>query len=161
MKLTDVEILRTNCEVHVNTSGYFEVYLAGRADEEDARSLAGSSTTLDEAIEKAKTPIRQRRVRVAVPFFTIDRLASKTAVGFHAGNGNILLADGEQLSGYGSQRALGASIPERDRTRLARLRQEVRAAEKEIRTITEKYTFDLGQAVTAAIDAKTPAIDGN
>lgn len=154
MKLRETDILRTACEIHVGPNGMFAVYLAGRADEEDAKALSLEST-LEAAVEKAKPAIRARRVRVSVPFYETHSLKRRTAVGFHAGTGNVILDDGGQVGGYGSTgRGLRGDMPKVERTRLETLREEVDRRNKEINNIEKEYNFEIAPAVQQAIDEK-------
>lgn len=156
MKLNDVEILATPCEVHVTEDGVFSVYLRNRADAEDARSLA-SDVTLDAAIEKAKPEVRKRKVKVAVPFVTTSGKRG-VATGFHAGTGNVLVtwADGktEQLSRrYGNQpQHLRADTPPTKLTRLEQIREESEALVTEAQAIRREHQLDLLTAVETAIE---------
>lgn len=150
MKLKDETILRTECEIHVSKGGHFEVYLAGRAEEEGARALAGDST-LEGAIARAKPAIRARRVRVKVPFFT-TRGEKRVAVGIHAGTGNVLLDNGEQWSGS-FRDAMSGDTPQKLIDEMVRLNGEYHECYNRVAHIQQKYKLNVLKAVEKAIDA--------
>lgn len=162
MKLAEIEVLATACEVHVSDGGTFSVYLLGHADEEGARALASSSTMVD-AVEKAKPEVRKRKVKVDVPFYRMRgsrfddwSFEQGTAHGFHAGTGNVMATeDGSSVqiatSGYRSDKLYRGDTPQEARDELVRLREESIAREKRVRELDEQWTVDIAEAVQTAI----------
>lgn len=165
MKLADVEVLKVPCEIHVGDRGTFRVYLRGHAEDDQARPLS-TGNTFDGAIESAKPAVRQRKVKVDVPFFDLTGsyaggLVWKhgSATGFHAGTGNVLATvngSTEQI-GAGS-RAFGRTtmyrgdMPKDVREKLILLRQEANMLNEQIKEVNKEWEFNLAEAVQAAID---------
>lgn len=151
MKVTELDILRVPCEVHVDTRGHFTVFLLGHAEEEDARAL-NSDVTMDGAIEGAKPEVRKRKKRVSVSFLTL-RGEERTAVGIHAGTGNVLLADGSQWTrGYSrSNDALSGDMPREKVDEMVRLEREYKAAYDAVAKLQQEFGINLTKLVTEAM----------
>lgn len=165
MKLTEVTILNVPTEVHINAGGTFRVYLKGHAEDDDAQALS-TGASLSEAVERAKPQVRQRKVKVNVPFYRMTHFQKDdgvsfqqgTATGFHAGTGNVLAVvngENEQLgsSGYRSGTAYRGDMPQEARDELIRLRREIRERSDRQREIDGTWSFDLAEAVREAIEA--------
>lgn len=168
MKLTDIDILATPCEVHVSTRGYFTVYLRGHADDEGAKPLA-SEATFDAAVEKAKPQVRQRKTKVAVAYYDLSRSydqakalgeqstwvwTSGLATGIHAGTGNVLAAvngKSEQLSSYRRIMLYRGDMPKEVRQQIVELRTQADAVSDQMKKLNDEWQFDIAEAVQAAI----------
>jgi hypothetical protein len=150
MLLKTDNIAGTDVEVHVTGNGRFNVK---RADDEHV--LLGIDATMEDALAKARTTLAKRKVRVNVPFRTLDG-EHGLATGLHGGTGRVMARlDGEacQMDNATLAKALRADTPQDVIDRYIELTNTVRAAQTEQRTIQRDHSLALEQAVKDAVDA--------
>lgn len=139
------------CEVHVTGEGMFEVYPKG----ENATRL-GYAETMERAIAQARPKIAKRKVKVEVVFFT-KAGERGVATGFHSKNGNVMarIDDRSVQLKYGEElKGLHPSTPREKMERMIECREQSKKLLAEARDIEYEYTFDLKDAVEAAVAAK-------
>ena len=150
------EINNTKVEIHASPHGTWSITLpAEEGDERGSGRALGTGPSLETAINNARTEIKKRQVKVAVPFKTRE---GKTGVANsrHARSTDKILAvvDGkkEQI-GYREQ-VFKIEMPDSVIEHLNELEEEAGKIHAEQRAIKQKWNFDLSKALDAAITEK-------
>lgn len=154
MRIGNRNIGGVDCELHAETKhGRWSVVL----DE----TQIGTGDTLDKAVDQARVALRKTKVSVSVPFITFDG-ESGVATGLHAKNGSVLarIGNGKSEQLIGVVRMLSADTPVEKVERLAELRQQVKAANSEIQTITSEHGIELTRVVREAVTNAAKEIEG-
>lgn len=94
-QIDQLTISNQDVDVYVSKNGTFSVYRSSTSEDDTA---LGSARTLEDAIQKAKTTIAKRKVKVNIPFYTQNGKAGRIT-GRHGGNGKILV----RVNGESSQ----------------------------------------------------------
>ena len=143
------------CEIHADVTGNWTV--VEKAEEDDdalhPRKLTlATGNTIDKAIAAARVEINKRKVRVEVPFFTVDGEAG-VAHGRNSRDRRILTDIGQLDS---NATVLKPDTPANKVQRLREIRAQKGALHSEERALLKEYSMRLDHAVDRAVEEKQP-----
>lgn len=145
-----------DCEIHADLTGRWTVI--EKTDEEDApvrnRQLA-SADSIDKAVAAARIEINKRKVKVEVPFFTVNGEAG-IAHGKNSRDRRILTNIG-QLEPHVT--VLDPDTPLKTVKRLNAIKAERNALIREEKEIMTQYGMRLDHAVDRAVEEKQPGFN--
>lgn len=176
--INTVRILKTSVDIWVSSDGTFKAVIPNKSDEAP-HVLASGVPTYDGAVRAARKKLKEKQVRVAVPFTTSD-LQPAIARGRHASRPAYILTwvdDGSEKGkseeiyaphwGTTYSMVLKPDLTEKDLKRIKYLfehRAKVRAQLDKTNSFIEEWnrahSFHLASAVDAAIkEATAPATE--
>lgn len=145
-------ISNTEIEIHATASGTWQIYEKGHGGERDYQLSYGA--TMEQAIQRARTELGKRKVKVAIPFFTASGQRG-VATGIHGRTGKVLTrvgrpAKAEQMDTYVA--VLKGDTPKEVRDRINELDKIQMDARREREKIFREHSMHLGNVVKKAVE---------
>lgn len=150
MHIGNREINGVECEIHA-TERHGQWFVRHNGN------TVGVGDKLDNAIAQARTALNKQRIKVSVPFWTVEG-ATGEATGIHGGTRQVLA----RVNGKATQFSPGTSVlrgdtPPEKVEALVALNARIRDARQEANAIQHAYSLRLGTAVQEALDEAAKA----
>jgi hypothetical protein len=150
------DINNVNVEIHASPYGAWTIQLPADAEGNHGSSLGSHASSLDAAINLARTEIKRRQVKVSVPFKTAEGKRG-IATSRHARSTDKLLTEIEGKKEHIGWRetVFKAETPQSVIDHLKEIDDEQSKLRAERIALVNEWKFDLSKAVDAAIEEKT------
>jgi hypothetical protein len=149
------EINNVGVEIHASSHGTWTIQLPADEEGKHGRALGTHHTSLDAAINLARTEIKKRQVKVAVPFKTTEGW-SGIATSRHARSTDKILAEvnGKKTQIGWREQVFKADTPKSVIEHIKEIDDESSRLRAERIALVNEWKLDLNKALDEAISKK-------
>ena len=145
------EINGEQYEIHAGQYGMWSIQQPGEGDDKNIE--LGSGDTLDKAVAAARITINKNKVKLNIPFVTVDGERG-FATGKH-GRTRQVLATIDGKKDKAPHTTLRADMPQEEIDRMIEVRDRISKLNAELREILKEWDFDLDKEVNRQIAEAT------